>query len=792
RGQLDYLLYHYNFRRRRLPYPKIAFALNISLLLPFTDFVKILIRQLSSLFRMGHLPSPYESGFYKRAIQQGTTSLIFLVDPKGFVRHFIHAEKDHLHFLLETQKDMDRPIFIVPQLVLYKMTPERDHSNFTSLFFGFKDHPGIIRKIALFFRHNRRAFIDFGRTLNLKAYLEDQPPSKPLHDMAVEIRQQLIQSIDRQKRVILGPIMKSRQQLKEIVLIDQGVTQKINKMASGNEKQKKHLRKKAGEYFDEIAADYNNTYIQWICLGLSWLWKKIFEGIDVDMASLARVREWARRGPLIYIPSHKSHIDYLILNYVLYDSHMHIPRIAAGKNLTFWPMGHIFRKSGAFFIRRSFMGAKLYSEVFTRYIKALLEEGHPIEFFIEGGRSRNGKLVPPKTGFLSILLRAYHEGFCDDLVFVPTSIIYDRIIEEKTYLKEIGGGRKEKENVFQILRARRVLKRRYGKIYLRFNHPFSLKEYLAKTNRPAKDNNRHLAFHLIQSINEVTLVTPLSLIATAILAKHRRGFNRSELSETVKILLSFLKKYDHPLASTLSDPVKAVQETLSLLISWKIVDFLEDVEKEEETFYYVDEDKKVELEYYKNSIIHFFISHTFVAISLLTGTEEVKESEHIISDYVFLRNLFRHEFVFDEQEDMGEKVHSALRYFLDSAFLTPPESNKGYKISKLGFDKLPVWAALGKTFLESYWIAVKSISQQHNKKRGEILKNMDYLGSRFLKLGLIDHVGALSRLNYKNAMTYIDENILNIIENSAEDRSLVPERLSQLGQRLYQLFNYRS
>ena len=126
RGRLDYLLYHYNFRRRRIPYPKIAFDLNISMLLPFTQFLKVAFSQLSSLIRRGHLPDPYASGFFREAIRDRTPSLIFLVDPKGFARHFVHAEQDHIHFLQETQKQMDLPIFIVPQLVVYKKTPEKD------------------------------------------------------------------------------------------------------------------------------------------------------------------------------------------------------------------------------------------------------------------------------------------------------------------------------------------------------------------------------------------------------------------------------------------------------------------------------------------------------------------------------------------------------------------------------------------------------------------------------------------------------------------------------------------
>jgi len=794
RGQLDYLLYHYNFRRKRLPYPTIAFDLNISMYLPLTHFVKVMVSQLSFLLHHGRLPSPYHSGFYEKAIQQGTTSLIFLVDPKGFIRHFIHEEKDHLQFLLDIQKNMDRPIYIVPQLVLYKMTPERDYSSLTGIFFGFKDHPGVIRKIVLFFRHNRRAFIDFGRPLDVKAYLKNQPPTRPLHDMAAEIRQMLINSIDKQKRVILGPIMKSRQQIKESVLTDERVTKEINILASDNEKRLKQLKKEAGKYFEEIAADYNMTYIQAFVKVLNWFWKKIFEGIDVDMDGLERVREWARKGTLIYVPSHKSHIDYLILNYILYNYHMHTPRITAGKNLAFWPMGQIFRKCGAFFIRRSFKGKKLYSEVFQAYIKSLLEEGHPIEFFIEGGRSRNGKLILPKTGFLSILLGAYREGFCKDLIFIPASIIYDRIIEEKSYQKEIAGGLKKKENFMQIIKARRFLKKRYGKIYIRFSHPFSLNEYLSQIDSSVKNAPRRLAFHLVQSINAISLVTPLSLIATAILANHQRGFHLSELAETVNILLRFIKSYDVPTASTLVDSAKTIEETLSLLINQKVVDFLEDATGKEETFYYVDEDNKIKLEYYKNSIIHFFIPHSFVAISLLTGGEEEKDLKSIISDYAFLKNLFKNEFIFDQKEDLQEKTISLTEYFLDSAFLSRSNRNGGYKITKLGFNKLPIWAALAKTFLESYWIAAKSMSQQKliDSNTGDLLKNMNYLGKRFYKLGVIDHVGALSELNLKNAISFINSDILKLPVDSKEGNPHDFERLRQFSQRLYKLSHYRA
>jgi glycerol-3-phosphate O-acyltransferase len=793
RVKLDYLIYHYNFRRRRLPYPKIAFDSNIFLLLPLAKLFKVIISQISSFFRYGRFPSPYHSGFYRQAILRGTPSLIFLIDPKGFIRQFIHSEKDCVNFLLETQRDTDRPIYIVPQLILYKKTPEKDYSRLKNIFFGFKDNPGIVRKIVHFFRYDRRAFIDFGRPLDLKAYLAEQPPERSLTEMSTEVRQMLIESIDSQKRLIIGPIMKSRQQLKEIVLRDPKVAEQIEKIASGDPKRLKQNRKKADEYFNEIAANYNITYIQLCRLGLKWLWKKLFEGIDVDPVSIGKVREWARKGPVIYIPSHKSHVDYLVLNYILYDYHMHMPRIAAGQNLAFWPMGHIFRKFGAFFVRRAFKGARLYVAVFTRYIKALLEDGHPIEFYIEGGRSRNGKLVLPKTtGFLSILLQAHQEGFCKDLILVPTSIVYDRILEEKSYLKEINGGAKERESILQIFKARRFLKKRYGKIYIRFGEPFSLNEYLSKQETRENDLHRRLTFHLIRSINKASLVTPLTLVATAILSHHRRGFHDSQLMVTMHLFLNFLKRYEVPMAATLNDPLQAVRDTIELLINWKIVDYMEESFGEEERFYYVEDDKKMELEYYKNCIIHFFIHHALVAVSILSGTEDIKKMDSIVSDYVFLKDLFQIEFVFDEDEDVQTKTLSTVEYFMDSGFLTYQRETAGYKITKFGFDKLPIWASLAKTFIESYWITSRAMSQTSDgkKKKTDLLKSIDYLGKRLFKLGVIEHIGALSQINFQNAMTFINKNVLNPSGNGERNQKYSSEKISQFSKKLHDLSHY--
>ena len=791
RGRLDYLLYHYRFRMSRLPYPKIAFDLNMSMVLPLGQLFKILKFHIAFLLKNHRLPDPYNTGFYEEAVEQGTSSLVCLVDPKGFTRRYIHAKKDPLELLLETQKKMERPIYLIPQLVLYKKTPEKEHPSLFDIFFGFKDKPGVLRKTILFFRHNRRAFIDFGEHLNLKSYLEGQHSVRPLEEMAMELRHMLLESIDQQKRVILGPVIKSRQQFKEKVLKDPTVIQTIENRSSRNNIRLKQVRKEASKYFDEIAADYNIAYVQFSSVVLTWLWKKLFQGIDVKSEELAKVRECARKGPVVYVPSHKSHIDYLVLNYIIYQYHMHVPRTAAGKNLGFWPVGPFFRKTGAFFIRRTFKGSTLYAAVLVRYMKALLEERHPLEFFIEGGRSRSGKLVLPKIGFLSILVQAFREGYCDDLVFVPTSITYDRVLEERTYLKELGGEKKEKESIRQVVGSRRFFKKKYGKIYIRFGEPLLLKEYLAQNEESSGGTQKRLAFDLIRSINRVSLVTPMALLSTAILTRHRRGFNLSELTDTAGTLLAFLEKYRLPTATSLEQCDKAIEKSMDVLIKSNVVKSLEDVEGTE-PFYYVDEEKKRELEYYKNSSIHCFLSHAFVALSLLNGKEEIKTGEDILKDYDFVKKIFRYEFIYDAETTSQEEIDDVTAYFSDVSYITWDHADTGYRLTRLGFDKLPIWAALIKTFLESYWVATRSIiaKEKGGRKQSDLLKNMNYLGLRFHKLGVIEHLEAVSQLNFKNAIRVVNEDILKGEEKSEEDRSRASDRLSKFSQRLHDLSHY--
>ena len=216
-------------------------------------------------------------------------------------------------------------------------------------------------------------------------------------EFLLRLRGDLIDRIDQERETTVGPILKSRRDFIDLILGDKDF---IDYLKQTEEKEKKPLTillKESRRYLNEIASDYSETFVELWDKLLTWLWKNIYDGVIVDRKGMARIRDISSQMPLVVVPCHRSHVDYLLLSYVFYKENIQLPFVAAGINLSFWPIGYIFRKSGAFFIRRSFKGLDLYAEVFSRYVRAMLAEKMPVEFFIEGGRSRTGKMVMPKV-----------------------------------------------------------------------------------------------------------------------------------------------------------------------------------------------------------------------------------------------------------------------------------------------------------------------------------------------------------------------------------------------------------
>ena len=92
----------------------------------------------------------------------------------------------------------------------------------------------------------------------------------------------------------------------------------------------------------------------------------------VNESALKKIRLLSRerKGPIIFCPTHRSYVDFLLVSSVLYNYDMEVPHICAGEDLMMIKgISHIFRMSGAFFMRRTFKGDPLYKAIFTAYVE---------------------------------------------------------------------------------------------------------------------------------------------------------------------------------------------------------------------------------------------------------------------------------------------------------------------------------------------------------------------------------------------------------------------------------------
>ncbi|MCX2760609.1 glycerol-3-phosphate 1-O-acyltransferase PlsB [Vibrio sp. Sgm 22] len=425
----------------------------------------------------------------------------------------------------------------------------------------------------------------------------------------------------RQKLAASGPNLPSRQALFDRLLKSEAIKKAIEDEAEAKNISIEKASKEAQDIMDEIAANFSYSLIKRGEKILGWLWNKLYQGLHISNAST--VRKLAQDGhEIVYVPCHRSHMDYLLLSYVLYHEGMVPPHIAAGINLNFFPAGPIFRHGGAFFIRRSFKGNKLYSTIFREYLAELFAKGYSVEYFSEGGRSRTGRLLQAKTGMLAMTIQAMLRGMNRPVTLVPVYIGYEHVMEVATYAKELRGKRKEKENASLVIRTIRKL-RNFGKGYVNFGEPIQLNQYLNEhapewtkdidpmgTSKPQWMNPvvNDLATKMMTHINDAAATNALTLCATALLASRQRALSRDSLVSQINCYLSLLKNVPYSATFTVpkdsaEDLVKHAESLNKFLIE---SDSMGDIIS-------LDRHQSILMTYYRNNIIHLFALPSLIA-----------------------------------------------------------------------------------------------------------------------------------------------------------------------------------
>lgn len=768
-----YLFYYTRYKQDGLPFPQIGFDYNVFMWQPVSRILKIFSYHLDHLIHNWTLPDPYQKGHIRQELLNGRSAMLSLVEQKGFHRRFIKEKTDPIQYLINMQKSIDRPIFLVPQLMFFNKKPHRSMPNLIDLLFGTKENPGRIRRLIILFRNPGRVFVEMSEPVNLKSFLElEANQDRSIEYQALALRRSLLSQMNRHYQSITGPVLKSREEMKESILTKERLQNFMEHHSNARNIPIQKVQKQASDFLDEIAANYKMLIIKIAASLITWVLNTMFEGFTVNEDGLNRVKNMSQKGPIIFIPCHKSHIDYLILSYLLYHNNMPCPHVAAGKNLSFWPMGPLFRGGGAFFIRRTFKGAVLYSRVFAEYIYHLLAEGFNIEFFIEGGRSRTGKLILPKLGLLSILLNAYKDGACEDLIFTPIFIGYDRVLEESSYLSEVEGKEKQPESLMQIIKARKFLKKRYGRIYIQFHEPLSFKTLLHQYGTPIEDMSskelnilcRNMGHRIINGINRVSVVTPHALVAAAVMNCAKTSFTFDHLMTHVDTYMSYLLSQKAKLTDTLLvDHINTVEQVLNTYEQRK---FIEPITKDKDTLlthalFKVNENKRQNLEYYKNNCISFFIPGAITALAILVKDAFQFSASDLHDDYKFLQYFFKYEFAYDVDKTPEHYVRKNIKAFIDDAILMPhPTLPDTYNVTSLGFRKLQLFSRFLKTYFESYWIVLNYFMQhpQNSIKPKDRLKKIEAIGNRMYKKKELERKEALSAINYKNGVDFFTTN----------------------------------
>jgi glycerol-3-phosphate O-acyltransferase len=777
RSDLESLLYHYQCGVHGLPVPVFATDSHMTIFHSLGFALKTMRRRLAGLRRRDAGQDPYASGFIKQLVRCGQSIILYLQDMEAFTKRFLLLGRDPFVQILEVQQEQERPIYMIPQMVIWDRARERLHPRLDELLFGARANPSDLRVAFNFLRFYRKdTHISQAQALDLKGFL-DANAGRDLQEVALELRQELLGRLWKERRVATGPVVHSRQEIMERVLLDERVQQAIQRrIKRGNPP--KAVRKEAYRLFREIAADYDPKFLKFWDWILTWAVRHLYDGLEVDHEGLERVREAARGSNLVLVPCHKSHMDYLILAYVFYRNRLFPPFTAAGLNLAFWPMGFLFRKSGAFFIRRDFRGSTLYPAIFTRYLHVLLEEGYPLEFFIEGGRSRSGKLILPKLGFLSLLMEGYRAGACKDISFVPAAIAYERVMEESAYLREVEGGEKPKESFWEIWRSRQAIRKRYGKIYVTFNEPVSLRAYLARTlENPAsairytrQNVSDYLGYELAQRINQVVMVVPTNLAAAAILSASLRGASSKEVLRVGHLFYGALQDEGARFSSSLNEGAnvpRVFRETLDLFEREKLIQRMgpgqggDEEGTEEDALYAVQDRNRRQLDYYKNTILHYLLPSAFVSASLLSAGGTVVAMERILADVAFLRDFFRQEFVFLPEEDVEGRIGRILKRMMERGLVR----SMGHGFAALAGRRpdLVTFARLIQSYFESYFVVGSSLKAIANRRLSErrFLWSVRLTAHRFYQTGKIRLPESLSQVNFGNAIQYlVDQKIV--------------------------------
>ncbi|MBN8797302.1 MAG: glycerol-3-phosphate 1-O-acyltransferase PlsB [Stenotrophomonas nitritireducens] len=507
---------------------------------------------------------------------------------------------------------------LVPVSIFVGRAPDKQSGWFAVLFSENWALVGRFRRLLAVLLNGRDSIVRFAAPISLRETVEEGlEPERTVRKLQRVLRAHF----RRIRESIIGPDLSTRRLLVDKVLEADTVREAIAAQAKRDNSKPTDAWKKAQAYAWEIAADYSTPVVRSASFLLSHVWNRIYAGVLVH--HLDKFKEAAPGHEVVYVPSHRSHMDYLLLSYLLYDRGIVPPHIFAGINLNLPVVGTLLRKGGAFFARRSFRGNPLYSAVFSEYMAQLVSGGYSIEYFVEGGRSRTGRLLQPKGGVISMTLRAFLRQPRKPVLFQPIYIGYEKLMEGNSYLDELSGRPKEKESIWALLWGiPKVLKQNYGQVVVNFGEPIALNDVLAEhapewDGQPVPEDEKPtwlmktvdaLAQNINVHVNAAADVNPINLLALALLSTPKHAMGEADLIAQIELCKKLLVEmpYSDRVTVTPHSPERIIAHAEEINVLTRVKHPLGDVLS-------VSGDTAVLLSYFRNNVLHLFTASSWVA-----------------------------------------------------------------------------------------------------------------------------------------------------------------------------------
>jgi glycerol-3-phosphate O-acyltransferase len=756
-SRLDYFLFNVLLLREGLRLSGFANGLRFYYYRPLVEAIRLGVRRLRGILREGRGRSAggEEREHARQLVLAGESQFLFLRTARlgSWLRGRRHAvevgkqELDNLEEVVRAVWSAERPAFLVPLALFWRKGP-RSERRFLNLAYGGPTRPSDLAKVVGFLTTYRGLFVKVGEPIDLRAFIDER---RQEGEAAItrKVRRSLLIFLYREEKVVEGPTLRPPHRVQESVLGDSHVRSAVEAYARQRGIGMESAWREAEKDFREIAARMNSTFLALLNVAASSIFKRLFARIEVN--GLEKVAEYAKRHPLVLVPSHRSYFDFLIVSWLFYRNHLVPPHIAARENMGFGPFGFLFRRAGAFFLRRSF-DDPLYKEVFRRYVAYLVKEGFTQEFFIEGGRSRTGKTLVPRLGMLSWDVEAFLAGNRRDLFLVPITINYERLVEEGAMVDELEGGEKVNESTLGLLRARKYLRRHFGSVFLNFGEPISLAEamgsdrtgFAVATTPEVEVAKRRfiegLGNRIVERINWATVANATSVAACALLGTPARGLFRHELVARMQEIVELLRLQDVKLTPALERDRDAFRESTAFLVRADLIHSVQDPRGE---VLYFEEARRRALDFYRNGILHFLVTPSFMARRLLAGgtLPELRE------DVAFWLDLFYQEFFVPRGELMAAHLDAFVDYFERKGVIS--RRGERFEAAEKGVAYLRFLAEQTRSMLEVYYATMGALLASDEAFTGRRIAQR--VREQFERLQLL---GEVSRREAANPVTF--------------------------------------